>query len=30
MLFELIAAAVVGVFVSCFYSIVQGLVRDLK
>jgi hypothetical protein len=30
MMFELIAAAVVAVFVSCLYSIVRAFFRDLR
>jgi hypothetical protein len=30
MLFELIAAAVIAVFGSCVYSMIDGFVRDLK
>jgi hypothetical protein len=30
MMFELTAAAVVAVFVSCLYSIVRGFFRDLE
>jgi hypothetical protein len=29
-MFEIIAAAVVAVFVSCLYAIVQGFFRDLE